>query len=451
MVPSQRAIKINARGHLEIGGCDAVELAWEFGTPLYVLDETCVRKKCREYVDSLKRKGQKAEVVYAAKALINLAVCRIIAGEGLGLDVVSGGELYTALKAGFPPARIYFHGNNKSKAELTFALQAEVGRTVVDNFYELLLLGELANRFQKKVAILLRVAPGIEAHTHAYIQTGQEDSKFGFDLVSGQAKEAVKICLTHPSLELKGLHCHVGSQISSLEPFQKAAAVMLALLAEIKKEFNVVLPEVDLGGGLGIAYTAADNPPSIDAYVAAVTATVQENARKYSLPVPKIILEPGRSIVGEAGTTLYTVGSIKEIPEVRKYVAVDGGMADNIRPALYGARYEGILANKANATPTEVVSIAGKCCESGDLLISDLPLPPPEPGDILAIFCTGAYGYTMASNYNRLGRPAMVLVREGKAELIVSRETYADLLAHDLIPPQLQEKVSQTRLSEKAL
>lgn len=416
-------MKVNEQGHLEIGGCDTVDLAREFGTPLYVMDEVLMREICRQYKSAFVEKYGNAEVIYASKAFLTKAICCLMQEEGLGLDVVSGGEIYTALQANFPPERMYFHGNNKSASELTMALEAGVGRIVVDNFYEMEMLDRLAGEMGKKAEILLRITPGVEAHTHEYIKTGQIDSKFGFTLPNGQALEAVKAALKKENLVLHGLHCHIGSQIFEMDSYAYTARVMMDFIKEIQKTTGWTAGELNLGGGFGIYYADGDEPATITDYADAVFAALREKAEEHDLPVPKVIVEPGRSIAGPAGSTLYTVGSIKEIPGVRKYVAVDGGMTDNIRPALYQARYEAIIANKADQPPAEVVSITGKCCESGDMLAWDVPLQPAEPGDILAMFCTGAYGYTMSSNYNRLGRPAAVLVANGQADLILQRET----------------------------
>lgn len=426
-------MRVNEKGHLEIGGCDTVDLAGELGTPLYVLDEACFRKNCRDYYSSFTIKYN-AEVVYAAKALVNLAVCRMVDEEGLGLDVVSGGELYTALKAGFPVERIYFHGNNKSPAELVMALKASVGRFMVDNMYELELLNRMAGENGKRVGVMLRLTPGVEAHTHEYIKTGQIDSKFGLVIENGQAMAGVKRALEMDNIDLKGLHCHIGSQIFDLCSYSCAAEVMMDFAYRVYRETGYCVEELDLGGGLGIYYAEGDRPCSVKDYAGVVIGTVMEKASEYGMPVPKVIVEPGRSICGPAGTTLYTVGAIKDIPGVRKYIAVDGGMCDNPRPALYQARYEACLANKAGEPPVEVVSVAGKCCESGDMLIWDIELPVVEPGDILAVSCTGAYNYSMSMNYNRLPRPAMVLVNDGRADLIISRESYEELIRNDLVP-----------------
>ncbi|TDA64093.1 MAG: diaminopimelate decarboxylase [Clostridia bacterium] len=425
-------MQVNEKGHLLLGGCDAVDLAGEFGTPLYVIDEAAVRRNCRLFRQAFPR------VIYASKALMTMAICRLVEEEGLCLDVVSGGELYTALAAGFPPERIYFHGNNKSRDELALALEAGVGQIVVDNFWELELLAGLTEGMGRGADIFLRVTPGIEAHTHEYIKTGQIDSKFGFTLPGGQALQAVKAVADIPGLRLRGLHSHIGSQVFQVQPYAEAAGVLMDFLDEVRENTGLVLEEINLGGGFGIYYVPGDAPLPPAVYGQAVQAVVGEKAREYGLPEPRVAVEPGRSIVGPAGTTLYTVGSIKEITGVRRYVAVDGGMADNIRPALYQARYRAVLANRVYDGPQEVVSITGKCCESGDMLIWDAELPALKPGDLVAVLCTGAYGYSMASNYNRLPRPAMVLVRDGQADRIVRRETYQDLVSHDVMPARLR-------------
>lgn len=432
-------MRINEKGHLEIGGYDTVQLAQDFGTPLYVMDEEEIRRVCREYRKVFMEEFD-GEVIYASKAFMNLAMCKIIQEEGLSLDVVSGGELYTAIKAGFPANRIYFHGNNKLPDELKMALKYQVGRIVVDNFYELNLLNNLAGEMGMEVDVLLRLTPGVEAHTHEYIRTGQIDSKFGFTVSNGQAIEALKQSMNLSNLRFKGVHCHIGSQVFEMESFGHAARIMMDVVKEIRDQMGVTVEELDLGGGFGIYYTEGDKPATLVDYAKAVIEAVQEKAAEYQLPVPKIMVEPGRSIVGEAGTTLYTVGSIKKIPGVRTYVAVDGGMSDNPRPALYQAEYEAIVANKATRRPAELVSITGKCCESGDMLIWDINLPEIESGDILAVFCTGAYNYSMSMNYNHLGRPAVVLVKDGKADIIVKREDYEDLLRNNCIPERLNKK-----------
>lgn len=433
-------MRINEKGHLEIGGCDTVDLAKEFGTPLYIYDEKKLRETCREYYNSFVEKYENAMVLYASKAFLTTAVCRIMEEEGLGLDVVSGGELYTALQADFPMERVYFHGNNKTPDELRLALNNEVGRIVVDNFYELELLDALARELHCVPEILLRITPGIEAHTHEYIKTGQIDSKFGFTLSNGQAMEAVKAA-QEKHVSLRGVHCHIGSQIFELNSYVHAVDVMMKFIADIREETGLAIEELNLGGGFGIYYSEGDEPASIEEFADLVMQRVHLKAEEYNLLQPMVLVEPGRSIAGPAGSTLYTVGSIKEIPGVRKYVAVDGGMTDNIRPALYQAKYEAIIANKAGLEANDVVSITGKCCESGDMLAWDVKLQEAEPGDLLLMPATGAYGYTMASNYNRLTKPGAVLVQDGKAELILKPETYEDLIRNDVMPERLRKSV----------
>lgn len=435
----QGTMTVNEQGHLCIGGCDTVKLAEKFGTPLYVMDEEHLRQICRDYYQSFILKYPDNQVLYASKAFLTKAMAKIIKQEKLGLDVVSGGELYTAIQAGFPPERLYFHGNNKSVAEISYALDCKIGRFVVDNFYELELLHSLCKERGTKAKILLRVSPGIEAHTHEYIQTGQIDSKFGLAIATGQALEIVKKALSFDYLDLKGIHCHIGSQIFEIASFRHAAEVMMDFLQKIKAETGRELCELNLGGGFGIYYQEGDAPAPISHFAEIIMQTIQEKAQELKINLPRVIVEPGRSIVGTAGTTLYTVGSIKHIPGIRTYVAVDGGMGDNPRPALYQAKYEAAVANKMNAKASEVVSITGKCCESGDMLIWDLKLPSLTKGDILAVSCTGAYNYSMSSNYNRLPRPAVVLVNQGQADLIVVRETYPDLIRNDLIPARLDD------------
>jgi len=433
-------MKVNDKGHLEIGGCDTVELAKEYGTPLWVMDEEYIRDMCRQFREAFIEKYGNGDVAYAGKAFLTLAMAAIIKEEGLSLDVVSGGELYTALKAGFSPERIYFHGNNKSREELEMAVKAGVGRIIVDNYHELDMLEEVLAQKKDAVSVMLRVTPGVEAHTHEYIKTGQEDSKFGFPLSGGVAFNAARKAVNMKNVALRGLHCHIGSQIFETEPFAMAAGIMMDFINKIKRELGHGIEELNLGGGFGIYYSEDDSPVPIEKYADTIFEAVRAKSEEYGLPVPKIIVEPGRSIVGPAGTTLYTVGAIKDIPGIRKYVSVDGGMSDNIRPALYQAKYEAFVANKADRKATQVVSIAGKCCESGDMLIWDISLPDIEPGDILAVSCTGAYGYSMASNYNKLGKPAVVLVRDGESELIVRRESYEDLIKNEVLPDRLSRR-----------
>ncbi|HHW02699.1 MAG TPA: diaminopimelate decarboxylase [Thermoanaerobacterales bacterium] len=424
--------RINKLNHLEIGGCDTVDLVKEFGTPLYLMDEEYIRNNCRLYKNTLAKLHENSEVIYAGKAFLTMGMCKIIEEEDLGLDVVSGGELYTAISADFPAQRIYFHGNNKSYEELKMAVEYGVGRIIVDNFYELEMLKDLAKKRRGKIKILLRITPGIEAHTHDYIKTGQLDSKFGFGLENSHAVMAVEHALSSPGIKLMGFHCHIGSQIFEKEPFNMAAEVMLKFARDVHKRFGIEMNEIDFGGGFGIKYVDSDRPLSVETYLETLVDSVKLWSARLDIKTPKILIEPGRAIVGAAGTTLYTIGSIKNIPNVRKYVSVDGGMSDNIRPALYGAKYSAMVANKAGNPPEEKVSIAGKCCESGDMLIWDIDLPRVVPGDILAIFCTGAYHYTMSSNYNMIPRPAVVFVKDGSARLMIQRETYEDLLRNEI-------------------
>lgn len=438
----QGTMRVNSAGHLEIGGSDAVDLAEKFGTPLYVMDESQIRDNCREYVKAFAKHYPKAEVIYASKVFSTMAMCNLIEEEDMGLDVVSGGELYTALKANFPANRIYFHGNNKSPEELMMALNARIGRIIVDNFYELELLNELAKEQKLKAKVILRVSPGIDAHTHSYIKTGMIDSKFGLGIVNGQAMMGIEKALSMKNIDLKGIHCHIGSQIFDINSYVEAVNIMLAFVKEIRDRTSYEVQELNLGGGLGIYYTDEDTPQPIEKLVACIAKAVYGATEKYELVLPKIIVEPGRSIVGEAGITLYTVGSVKDIPGIRKYVAVDGGMTDNPRPALYQARYEAALANKMNVGPEELVSIAGKCCESGDMLIWDIELPKVESGDILVVSSTGAYNYAMSSNYNRNLKPAVLFVKDGKTEIVVKRETYDDIIRNDVVPEKTQKKVA---------
>jgi diaminopimelate decarboxylase len=430
--------RVNESGHLEIGGCDVTKLAAEYGTPLYVYDEQLLRDKCRAYVQAFRNSGFRFQVAYASKAFCTMAMCKLVEEEGLSLDVVSGGELYTALQAGFPAKRIHFHGNNKSLEEIIMALEAEIGCFVVDNFYELALLEQLGEERGQTVSVLLRVTPGVEAHTHEYISTGQQDSKFGFDVMSGQALQAIKLAHESGTLHLLGVHSHIGSQIFETDGFLIAIKRLAELLDEARQQTGFVSEVLNVGGGFGIRYVEGDTPLHPADYVQAITAAVREELTARNFPLPELWIEPGRSIVGDAGTTLYRVGSSKEVPNVRKYLAVDGGMTDNLRPALYQARYEAAIANKMNMPTDQVVSIAGKCCESGDMLIWDVALPETSPGDILAVPCTGAYGYAMSNNYNRIARPAVVFVKDGEAQLVVKRESLADVIRQDLLPTRSQ-------------
>lgn len=432
---------VDAAGHLCSGGCDLVALAARYGTPLYVFNEDVLRANCRAYVAAFADYAPGALVAYAAKACLTRAIAAIVAAEGLHLDVVSGGELHLALSAGFPPERVVFHGNNKGADEIELALDAGVGRVVVDNFDELDRLAAAAAARRARVRVLLRVAPGIEAHTHAYIETGSHDSKFGFDLESGQALEAARRCATLSALQLVGLHAHIGSQLLDTESLPPLAARMLDLAAAVRAETGAAVQELNLGGGAGIRY--ADGQTLSPASVArAITEAVVAGCAARGLSPPRLAVEPGRSIVGEAGIALYTVGSRKRVPGLTPYVAVDGGMGDNIRPALYGAEYAVVAAGRMRDPCVERVHVVGRYCESGDFLARSVPLPPLEPGDLLAFYSAGAYQYPMASNYNGVPRPCLLLVSGGRAEVMVERETYADLCARDRLPERLRAGIA---------
>jgi diaminopimelate decarboxylase len=426
-------LHVNAEGHLTIGGCDTVQLAKTYGTPLYVMDEPTIRETLRAYRASIDENYENGGMVaYASKACSFQEMYRIVMQEGCGADVVSGGELYTAMQVGFPAERLVFHGNNKTEAELRMALEYGVGRIVVDNPTDLQVVAEVAADMGKVANVYLRVTPGIDAHTHEFIRTGRVDSKFGFTLKTGEAMEGVKTALATPSLSLKGLHCHIASQVFDEQPFQHAAEIMISFMNDIRTETGATLGELDLGGGFGIAYTAEDHPKACGEYMRLVAGAVKACADKLSFPLPFIVIEPGRSVVAPAGITLYSVGGVKVIPDVRTYVSVDGGMTDNPRYALYQAKYTVLLANKVNEPATETVTISGRCCESGDLLQEHISLPPCTRGDILAVLTTGAYNYSMSSNYNRLPRPAVVLVNGDTSRVAVKAETYADLNRNDV-------------------
>lgn len=435
-------VQVNNRNHLTMAGVDLVELAQQYGTPLYVYDEDLLRQNCRNYRDLLGKNYPDSEIAYAGKAFLTMAICCLLQQEGLSLDVVSGGELFLAHQAGFSMGKVYFHGNNKSPAELKMAVELGVGRIVVDNMAELAQLAGEVKRQNRTAAILLRVRPGVAAHTHHYIQTGRQDSKFGLGLADGRLIAAVKEALKNPQLSLRGLHSHIGSQILDPQPFYLTAGVMVSAMQEIRCKTGVTLTELNLGGGLGIRYTREDRLYSLSDFLQLLSRAVREQAAAHNFPLPKLILEPGRSIVGEAGITLYTVGTVKELPGIRLYAAVDGGMTDNLRTALYGARYEAALANRAEEKPLKKITVAGKACESSDIILRDIELPMPETGDILAVFSTGAYHFSMFSHYNRHLRPAVVFLSAGKAALVAQRESYADLTRLERIPAHLQPDLS---------
>lgn len=424
---------VNTAGHLTIGGVDTVELAGEYGTPLYVMDEQMVRKTLRRFHDSMnKYYNGKGEVHYASKAFSCMEMCRIVASEGDGLDAVSIGELYTAYKAGFPMEKVGFHGNNKTNEELRFALETGVGHIIVDNISELHRLENIAAEMNVQPNIMFRIKPGIDAHTHDFVKTGQIDSKFGFALETGEAFEAVKEAINCKNVKLYGLHCHIGSQIFDIDPFEEAARVMLAFIAKIRNELGYEIEGLNLGGGFGIKYLEENDPAPFEVYLERVSGVVRAECERLGVKLPTMFIEPGRSIAAPAGITLYTVGARKEIPDIRTYVSVDGGMADSPRYILYKSEYEAIVANKANEERSEKVTIAGKCCESGDLIGENMKLQHAESGDIIAVCATGAYNYSMSSNYNRLQKPAVVFVNNGESRVAVKRETLDDIIRNDI-------------------
>ncbi|MER2088982.1 MAG: diaminopimelate decarboxylase [Sporosarcina sp.] len=423
---------VNENGHLTIGGVDTVDLAHTYGTPLIIYDIDLFRERANAFKETFEKAGIRAQVAYASKAFSSIAIYEVAAQQGLSLDVVSGGELFTAVSAGFPRNRIHFHGNNKSFTELQYAFDEKIGCIVIDNFSEIKLVKEIAESRKEAMNVLIRVTPGVEASTHDYITTGQEDSKFGFDLKNGQTDEAFLQLYDHPYINLLGMHCHIGSQIFETDAFRLAAEALMNKMVAWRDDHEFICSVLNLGGGFGIRYTEEDEPLEPSAYVEEMASIVLSMTRSYKYPLPEIWIEPGRSLVGDAGTTLYTTGSTKEVPGVRKYIAVDGGMSDNIRPALYGAKYTAVSANRMDEPHADKVTIAGKCCESGDKLIEEAFLAQPAEGDIIAVFCTGAYGYSMASNYNRLPKPAIVFCESGNHQLVVRRETYEDVVRLDI-------------------
>jgi diaminopimelate decarboxylase len=431
-------ISINTAGNLSIGGCDCVELAGQFNTPLYVMDEETIRNNCQVYRKAMNEYySNHGMILYASKAFSTLAIYKIMQQEGLGVDVVSAGELYTALKAGFNPDGIYFHGNNKSEDEIRYAIQSGVKRIVVDNFEELDIVARLSQELKVISEIAVRIKPGIEAHTHQAILTGQIDSKFGVSIENGEATKMIRKAAKLPGVKLIGIHCHIGSQIFDEHAFIEAANVMMKFMIACLNEEGIMLTELNLGGGYGIRYLPSDHPVKFDAYMKAISIRIKTLCREHQFPMPFICMEPGRSIVATAGITLYKVGSVKKIPGHRTFITVDGGMGDNPRYALYKSAMDAFLANKPNKKKEYLVTIAGKYCESGDLIQENILMPETKRGDILAVMATGAYNYSMASNYNRHPRPAVVLCKNGKAQVIVRRESLEDLLKNDIIPQDL--------------
>lgn len=427
-------LSVNEKNHLVIGKHDTVELAKKFGTPLYVLDDDLFRKNCREYKNAIdKYYGGNGLVLYASKALCCMHTCRLANEEGLGLDVVSGGELYTAIKSNFPLDKVYFHGNNKTYEEIELAVKHGVSHIIVDNEYELETVNQIAAANGTVQRIMFRIKPGIDAHTHDFIRTGQIDSKFGVALENGEAFEIMKSAQKMKNVLVDGVHCHIGSQIFDIDPFCLAAEVMMEFIAKVKTELGIDIEKLNLGGGFGIRYVESDDPIKYEEYIKAVSEVVKAEAEKHGLNVPFILMEPGRSIVAPAGITLYTVGGVKDIKNVRKYISVDGGMGDNPRYILYGSEYTALAANHASDEASEVVTVAGKCCESGDIIMENKKLQQLKVGDTLAVLATGAYNYSMASNYNRIPRPAMVAVSGDSASIVIKRETYEDIIKLDLL------------------
>ena len=426
-------LDVNGEGNLTIGGVDTTSLAKKYGTPLYVLDENVIRRQCRTYLQAAREYfGADALPLYASKALCFTEMYRIAADEGMGIDCVSGGEIYTAVRASFPADKIYFHGNNKTEADIRYAMDSGVGTFVVDNLCELEAVNEEASAHAKTQRILLRITPGIDPHTHKAVVTGNVDSKFGSAIATGDAMKIVKKALAAGGIHLAGLHCHIGSQIFDSEPFEDAARIMVGFIAEVKRECGYEISELNLGGGLGVRYTEYDREIDYAEATKNIAAIVRELCKAESITLPRIILEPGRSLVAAAGITLYTVGSVKEIEGFRNYVSVDGGMPDNPRYALYQSQYTAVVANKAALPRSYRATLAGRCCESGDLLGENMEIQKPERGDILAVLVTGAYNYSMSSNYNRLPRPAVVMIKDGEDRLVVRRESYEDLIRNDL-------------------
>ena len=426
-------MNINPKGHLEIDGCDVYDLAKKYGTPLYLMSEERICSNMRKYKNSIdKFYGGKGLCLYASKAFSCGYIYKLAQSEGLGVDVVSGGELYTALKAGFDPAKIVFHGNNKSYDEIKMAIEAGVGRIIADSYTEIDYIDSISRELGKVTNIMIRVKPGIDAHTHEFISTGHIDCKFGFAIENGEAIEFIKYASGFDSVNITGLHCHIGSQMFLYEPFKLGAEVMMEFYAKVKSELGLSLCELNLGGGFGIKYVEADTPVDYEGFIEAVSGVIKDVCAKHGLEVPFIYMEPGRSIVGDAGITVYTAGAIKDIKNVRKYVSIDGGISDNPRYIMYDAEYDAILANRANDAAEEYVTICGKCCESGDIIIKNCHMPRINTGDIVAIMSTGAYNYSMASNYNRIPRPPVAVTCKGEDKLVVKRETYEDIIKNDI-------------------
>lgn len=424
--------KINDKGNFTIGGCDVVELAGEFGTPLFIYDEATVKNKIDAYKTAFDKTGVNVRIIYASKAFNSLAMCQLADENGLYIDVSSAGEIYSALSAGVNGTKLYFHGNNKEDGELKLAIENNIGRIVVDSVSELDRLDKLAASYGKKLNILLRVTPGVKAYTHKYLETGVTDCKFGFGIKHDVAMNAIKKALASDNLQLKGLHVHIGSQIFSIDSYEKAIKLVVKFLDGVHKQTEWLPGEINIGGGIGVKYTRDDNPFDIEEFVNRTATAMKNECNVHNIPIPLLAIEPGRSLVANAGVTIYRVGTIKEIPEIKTYISVDGGMSDNLRPTLYDAKYEAAIANKGHESRDSIVSVAGKHCESGDILIKEARVQEPDVGDILMTFTTGAYGYSMANNYNKQTKPAVVMVKDGEARLIIRRETLDDLIRLDV-------------------
>jgi len=431
----REGFSINESGNLAFDHCDLKAISQEFGTPCYIYSENLIRKKCQEYKQAFSNNKVDFEILYASKAFLVKAMARILDDEGISLDVASAGEISIALSANFPPGKIFFHGNNKSKEEIEYALKKRIGIIMVDNESELETIEKITETLNTKVKVIIRVTPGIDTHTHKHIQTGQVDSKFGISI--DKIPAFMKKVLSKKHLVYDGLHFHLGSQIYDLSSYTLALKEMAKVIRKIKDLYAIDTPKLDLGGGLGIKYLESDMPPSITHFVNLVVDALRNEVEKNGIAMPKILIEPGRSIIGEAGITIYRIGTIKEIPGIKTYLLVDAGMPDNPRPILYDAKYDAVLLGKINDEPVKTVTIGGKCCESGDILIKDIKLPKASKDDLLVIFSTGAYHHSMASNYNGLTKLAVVLVNNGKSDLMVKRETYADLVKNDMMPEWL--------------
>ncbi len=432
-------MEINEEGHLTISGCDTVELKEQYGTPLYVIDEDFLRKNCKEFKNAMDKYFENGRVMYASKALNTKAILKIVDSEGLGIDVVSGGELYTALSAGVSPQKIELHGNSKTEDEITMAVDNQIYCIIADGFDELDLIENVCEKLNKKIKVTIRLRPNIDIHAHEAVQTAKMDCKFGFGLIDGQAIKAVEIISKSKWMDFYGIHCHIGSQIFDELPFEELCKHFVDFACEIREKFGLIVKQFNCGGGYGVTYNEKDTPKPFENFIKIISNSLKKLCSEKDYPFPLVAIEPGRSIIGEAGTTLYTVNGLKEIPDIRTYCMSDGGMFENIRTALYDAEYTAYCASKMNEKHTKKVSIAGKCCESGDMITWDTPMPESlSVGDTLAVLTTGAYNYSMASNYNRNPVPALVLVKNGKSYLAVKRQSYEDIAMNDIVPDHLK-------------